>query len=88
MKIQVLSVQDLVSKTYGTPYYSVSIGSAIRGFTDEINRADENNLLYKHPNDFNLVHLGSFDDDLGLFELFSYPETLITGFNSKLPNKG
>ena len=84
MKLNVMSVYDRQAQLYGSPYYAVSQGSAIRGFADEINRADEQNTLYKHPDDFELVLLGTFDDEQALFELLSVPTRLITGSQAKI----
>jgi hypothetical protein len=33
-------------------------------------------MLYKYPNDFELMYLGTFDDDNATFELVSQPEQL------------
>jgi hypothetical protein len=85
MKYIILSVRDKVAEVFGTPYYAVSKGSAIRGFSDEINRPAENNQLYQHPHDFVLCYLGTFDDFDCTFELNATPETLITGSDCKQP---
>lgn len=64
----VFAVRDRAADTFGRPFFDVATGRAIRGFTDEANRAAEDNQLYKHPEDFDLYSLGSFDDDTGLFD--------------------
>jgi hypothetical protein len=79
MKYSIVTVYDRVAEVYGTPYYAVSKGSAMRGFSDEVNRPDSNNSLYAHPDDFELMYLGQFDDQLGDFELQSKPSILIKG---------
>jgi hypothetical protein len=84
MKYQIMTVFDTVSNLYGAPHYAQSKGAAIRGFSDEINRPDENNSFYKHPDDFRLCFLGTYNDDDATFELLSIPETLITGTSAKL----
>lgn len=84
MKYNILSVYDRAAQLYGSPYYAVSKGSAIRGFSDEINRQDAQNTLYQHPDDFELTYLGTFDDEQGLFELLSIPERLLTGTQAKI----
>lgn len=85
MKYSIVTVRDKVAEVYGTPYYAVSKGSAIRGFSDEINRPGENNSLYAHPNDFELCYIGTFDDTSCTFELTAEPETLIKGSECKQP---
>lgn len=69
MKIIVLSVYDAVAGIYGRPFFSTAKGVAVRDFTDEVNRPAEDNMLYKHPSDFSLYHLGFFDDKSGSFDL-------------------
>lgn len=68
MRYKVLAVRDRAIDAFGQPFFSVSVGGAIRGFSDEVNRAGENNQLNKHPEDFDLYLLGEFDDATGKFE--------------------
>lgn len=68
MKLFVLSVRDIKADSFGRPFFTTSLGEAVRSFSDEVNRAAEDNLLYKHPDDFELFHLGMFDTDDGTFE--------------------
>lgn len=79
MKYFMFCVRDIVGNRYGTPNFSVSEGMARRNFSDEINRAAEDNMLYKHPADFELIALGSYDDELCRFELLDPPVQLVTG---------
>lgn len=59
----VFSVQDL-KVGYGHPHLSASVPEAIRSFTQAINN-DPNSLYAKHPADFVLVHIGTFDPSTG-----------------------
>lgn len=68
MKRVVCAVRDRASDTFGSPFYVVARGQAIRNFADEINRSAADNQLYMHPEDFDLYELGFYDDDTGLFE--------------------
>lgn len=63
------SVLDLAAQQYGRPFFSVSDGSAVRGFVDEVNREDKQSLLFNHPDDFQLFKIGVFDDETGKVEL-------------------
>lgn len=78
MKFQIISVRDNVANIFGTPNFVQSKGSAIRAFSDEVNRPDENNAFYKHPSDFELFFLGTYDDEQAIFELLARPESLST----------
>jgi len=64
----VLSVLDRSVGAFGRPLFVPSVGAGVRSFQDEVNRAAEDNVMYKHPEDFILFELGSFDDALGTFE--------------------
>ena len=68
MRYKVLAVRDRAIDAYGQPFFSASVGAAIRGFTDEVNNPREGNQLNKHPEDFDLYLLGEFDDSKGVFE--------------------
>lgn len=68
MKLQIFAVRDRATDQYGNPMFMVSIGQALRSFTDELNRADKENQLYAHPDDFDLYQLGSYDTSSGMFE--------------------
>lgn len=57
--------------------FLITEGQALRSFTDEVNRKDENNSLNKHPEDFELYALGIFDTQTGLFETQA-PKQVIT----------
>lgn len=65
---QVMAVLDRASGTFGTPFFVVSVGAGTRSFRDEVNRKDDTNQLYQHPEDFSLWRLSAFDDNAGEFE--------------------
>lgn len=79
MKYVVLSIFDRASGIYGRPVFVPAKGAGIRSFTDEINRADPQNEIYRHPDDYDLYDLGSFDDQSGAFELNVSPSILVRG---------
>lgn len=79
MILQILSVRDRAANAYGRPIFVAAIGQAIRSFQDEINRVDQNNEMNKHPDDFDLYHLGTFDDETGLLTSKSTPEQIAIG---------
>jgi len=67
MKLQIIAIRDIKADCYGQPNFVASIGAAIRSFGDECQREDQNNMLWKHPEDFELYHLGEYDDSCGEF---------------------
>lgn len=79
MKFTILCVRDRVSNVYGMPMFVVSIGSGIRSFSDEVNRVDANNVMNKHPGDFDLYFLGTYDDSNGEFVCDDQPRQVAIG---------
>lgn len=79
MILTICSVYDRVAETFGRPFYVTSTGSAIRSFTDEINSNSPENMLFKHPKDFELFCLGTFSDATAEFCLHEKPLLLTTG---------
>lgn len=80
MKFVVCSVRDRAANTFGTPFFSVHIGSALRSFNDAINNtSDPSNVMSHHPEDFDLFHLGFFNDADATVEWHSHPVQLAVG---------
>lgn len=78
MKLHVVVVRDRAADVFGTPYFVVSLGAAIRSFGDEINRGGEQNMLARHPEDFDLYVLGCYDDATASFTV-GVPRQLSVG---------
>lgn len=81
MIYQVVAIYDTAAETYGRPAFVAHKNQAIRSFRDEVLREDSNNDLHKHPEDFILYHLGSFDDNNAKFTSHPKPELLIRGLD-------
>lgn len=77
MKYYVLCVRDRAANVFGQPFCAVSKGGAIRSFSDEINNP-QGGMMSKHPEDFDLYDLGTFNDATGLFETGA-PQQLAVG---------
>lgn len=83
MKYVICSVRDRAADVFGSPFFHVSLGSAIRGFSDAVsNNGDPNNLMAAHPEDFDLYHLGFFIDQHAKFELLDTPLQIAVGKDS------
>lgn len=57
------SLYDVKVSTFGNPFCAQSDGAAVRMVIDAA--SDPNTMLYKHPADFILYFLGTFDEDTG-----------------------
>lgn len=65
MILKVFSIIDIKADAYGTPWFAPTVGMAVRNFSDAIN--DARTGFSRHPSDYKLVCLGSFDDNSGRF---------------------
>lgn len=63
MKLFVYAVHDVKAGTFMTPFFMQSNGAAIRSFFDAVK--DTNHPISKHPEDYTLFHVGTWDDDSG-----------------------
>lgn len=89
MKLQVVSVYDKAAAAYMRPFFVNAIGQAIRSFQDEIVRQADDNPMCRHPDDYQLFRLGTFDDEVGAFESLQAVELLASGSQMKfIPNGG
>lgn len=79
MIYQIIAICDRAAVVYGVPSFVASVGGAIRGFADEVNRKDDNNMFYKHPEDFDMYHVGTYDDSNCSFSLLEEPRQIARG---------
>lgn len=64
MKLGAYSIYDRKALQYHPPYYAVTDGAAVRSFADLAN--DRTTTIGRHPVDYVLFYVGSYDDALGL----------------------
>lgn len=62
---QIFSVFDVKTEEYSAPFYSPTLAAGERAFGDVL--GDPESVLAKHPEDYQLYHLGSFDTESGRF---------------------
>jgi len=63
MIVLTFSVYDIKSKTFGQPFHAMTRGVAVRQFQELVNNPET--TINKHPDDFTLFEIGSFDDNTG-----------------------
>jgi hypothetical protein len=78
MRYCVVSVRDLAARVYAQPQFCAAPEQALRGFRDQVKEvnAPKENIVAAHPEDFELFHLGWFDDSECKFELFDLPRLI------------
>lgn len=69
----IVSVKDTAAQAFGRPVFVPAVPVAVRSFRDEVNRKDSSEDLARHPEDFELYELGSFDDSTGVVEVLETP---------------
>jgi hypothetical protein len=84
MKMNIYSIYDQAAKAYLNPFFLHNDGLAIRAFQDNVNSTDDNNIA-KHPDQFTLFKLASYDDQTGLIEALPSPTHLTGGLEVKNP---
>lgn len=83
MELQVVCLYDSKALAYNLPQFVQSVGAAVRSFSDEVNRADAGNVLFNHPADFLLFHMGTYDDATGVVSNFDVPRQIAIGNDLK-----
>lgn len=66
-RLVIVAVLDSAVKAFMRPFYAPTLEAALRSFYDEVKRGGEDNMMAKHPDDFQLWYLGEFDEESGLF---------------------
>jgi len=77
---KVFTVYDSKVACYMQPFFAQTTASAIRLWSDTCN--DEKSIFAKHPADYTLFELGSFDEEKGQFENLSTPLNLGTALQA------
>jgi hypothetical protein len=72
----IVSVKDRAAGAFGRPFFVPSVGLAIRSFSDEVNRSADDNQMNRHPDDFDLYELGTYDDETGIITCHVSPVEL------------
>lgn len=63
MNLNIYAIRDNQVAAFSQPFYSQTNGSALRAFSDHVN--ENGTPANKHPQDFDLYQLGTYDDQTG-----------------------
>lgn len=74
MILHAFAVYDTKAESFNAPYFTQTIGLALRGFEDMA--LDPNSVIAKHPEDYSLFQLGSYDMATGVFTQDKPPEAI------------
>ena len=65
MNLMIFAIRDQKTDQFANPMFLITKAHAIRSFADAINEKDANNQLRKHPEDFEMFHLGEYNTNTG-----------------------
>jgi len=81
VKLEVFSIFDSKAEAFIQPWYSQTIGTALRSFEQAVNK--EGHDFHKFSGDYCLFHLGAFDQTKGVFNQLTSPVNLGLALNFK-----
>lgn len=74
MTLKIFAIRDSKGSVYNQPWFSRSHGEAERNFQNLV--TDQNSMIHKFPEDFDLYHLGEYDDQTGFIKSLDTPQHL------------
>lgn len=84
MKLVIVSVHDMKSRSFGTPVCADSLEMAKRNFRMMIHD-DKNKMMHEYPEDFELLHLADYDEFNGKVAALQQPVVLLSGAECVTP---
>jgi len=84
MKYHIFTIYDSKAKAYLVPFFLHQDGMALRVFADCVN--DTTHQFGKHPEDYILFNIGSWEDDKAIFKT-TIPMALATGIELVNPEE-
>lgn len=77
MRLECYSVYDKAVDAFMQPFFVRAKGEALRSFMDAC--SDGKSQFVSHPEDYTLFHVGTWDEDIGVFSVpDGGPQKLIT----------
>jgi len=72
--MKMFTVYDSKAEAYMQPFFAKSTGEALRSFSDTCQ--DKNHIFAKHPEDFTLFELGTWDEQTSDFVIYESKKSL------------
>lgn len=83
MMLMIFSVRDVKSNSFNSVLHiKPTRAAAVRDFTSVVN-SPESGLLNQYPEDFELYHVGDFDDEKGFVVPIDPPVRLVSAADIK-----
>lgn len=74
MILQAFAIFDSAVGAFMEPFFAQTIEVAIRRFRSTVNHAESD--MSRYPNDYSLFHVGSFEQESGMFQPLNTPHNL------------
>lgn len=74
MILNIFSIYDSKAEAYMQPFFMKTKGEAVRAFSDLVR--DPQSMVSKHPEDYVLFEIGSFDDQKAEICVLDSPRSL------------
>jgi len=81
--MKIYAIHDTRANTYSSLMALQTDAHAVRSFTQEVNRADNGNMLNQFPADFALHSIGEFNEENG--HITPHNEKLLEAIAAKRP---
>lgn len=75
-KLRMFAIYDSKAEAFDRPFVFQTLGQALRGFTDAVK--DPSHHFAKHPEDYSLFELGTYDESSALIEQHKAPVRVVT----------
>jgi hypothetical protein len=82
MIMKMFSIFDAKAETFMPPFCVHSVGIAKRDFSDAVN--DGKSFVNKHPEDYSLFEIGTYDDQTGQCDMLATPLSHGVGISYKI----
>lgn len=81
MKLKAFSIKDTKVGIFNAPWFQPSHGEAERSFMKLAN--NQNSDISSYPQDFDLYHIGSYDDETSQLSNEQVPTLVMKGVDAK-----
>ena len=81
MELQMFAVYDSAAEAFMTPFFTHNTGIAMRSFGDQVNNPET--MFFRHPGDYSLFQLGSWEDQRSDFKPLSTPVRVASALELK-----
>lgn len=75
MTMRAYSIRDAKAKVFGPPFYKSTHGEAERALVMLLK--DEKSMINQFPEDYDLYHVGEYDDQTGVFAPLDTPTHIV-----------